>query len=88
MSTAPKVTLKANYADGEGSVEFSPEFMAETAMWRADVLRDWLGVMIEAYAKALEDVRVDLLERPRLSGQDNRGDNVVEMNPRWPRGRA
>jgi len=41
---------------GEGDVDFGDEFADESSLFKADVLRDWIGILQSEYEKAVTEI--------------------------------
>lgn len=48
--------LNANYNTGEGDITLSPKFMEQDALFRADVLRDWIYDLTQLYEEARSNI--------------------------------
>jgi hypothetical protein len=54
----PKITLKANFSDGEGDIGNIEKWReSHPALLRADILQDWVGLLEQEYWVAREDMR-------------------------------
>lgn len=49
--------LVADYNNGEGKIELSERFNSADCLLRADILKDWIYDLTNAYNKALEEMR-------------------------------
>lgn len=54
-------TLKADFDSGTGTVELTPEFIAETPLFRADVLRDFITELEHHYMQARSDMHAEFM---------------------------
>ena len=63
-------TLKADYNGGCGEIQITDEFMAETPLFRADVLRDWITELQELYRAARDD-----MHKEWMTAQGKRGNS-------------
>ena len=49
--------MVADIDAGEGSVLFHPEFIVDDPLFRADLLKDWIGSLEHLYNEALTEMR-------------------------------
>ena len=54
---AKRTRLIADYENGEGKVRLGDEFKSQSALMRADILKDWIFELEERYAEARRDMR-------------------------------
>ncbi len=52
-------TLKLNYETGEGSLQLVDFFKECDGLTRADVLKDWIGILEQEYEHALQEMRME-----------------------------
>jgi hypothetical protein len=53
-----KITLKANFENGEGNIGNIRKWRAShDALLRADILQDWVGLLEQEYQVARDDMR-------------------------------
>jgi len=55
--------LKASIDNGEGSISLGSEFSNENALWKMDVLSDWIYDLEEEYEKAKLDLNGEMGEK-------------------------
>jgi hypothetical protein len=54
----PKITLKANFANGEGEIGNIEKWREiYPALLRADILQDWVGLLEQEYWVARDDMK-------------------------------
>lgn len=54
--------LRIEWECGEGEVKLTAEFARQNGLFRADVIKDWIGDLETLYSEALEDFEVELKE--------------------------
>jgi hypothetical protein len=52
----PKITLKADFASGQGEIGNIDKWRNHHALLRADILQDWIALLTQEYDIALNEM--------------------------------
>jgi hypothetical protein len=74
----PKLTLKADFENGEGSIGNIEKWRGHDPLLRADILQDWIADLTEEYNYAVENLFVKL---EKVQEQSKGKSNVTSIRP-------